>query len=101
VIRVLVADDQALVREGLVTLLRLILDFEVVGAAADGEEAVALVAEQRPDVILMDLRMPRCDGVEATGRIRAEHPSTAVIALTTMQTTDPSLRRCRPGREAT
>jgi len=83
VTRVLVADDQALVREGLVTLLGLIPGIEVVGAAADGEEAVAMVAERRPDVVLMDLRMPRCDGVEATRRIRAEHPRTQVIALTT------------------
>jgi DNA-binding NarL/FixJ family response regulator len=82
-IRVLVADDQALVREGLVTLLGLVPGIEVVGAAADGEQAVAMVAERRPDVVLMDLRMPRCDGVEATRRIRAEHPGTQVIALTT------------------
>lgn len=82
-IRILVADDQALVREGLVTLLSLAPGIEVVGAAADGEEAVAMVAKWRPDVVLMDLRMPRCDGVEATRRIRAEHPGTQVIALTT------------------
>ncbi|MFF7592538.1 response regulator [Kitasatospora purpeofusca] len=83
VTRVLVADDQTVVREGIVMLLGLLPGIEVVGAAADGEEAVALVARHRPDVVLMDLRMPRCDGVEATRRIRAGHPGTEVVVLTT------------------
>ncbi|WP_042441815.1 response regulator transcription factor [Streptacidiphilus jiangxiensis] len=82
-VRVVVADDQQVVREGIVMLLGLLPGIEVVAAAADGEEAVALVAEHAPEVVLMDLRMPRCDGVEATRRIRAEHPGTAVIVLTT------------------
>ncbi|MFF1904110.1 response regulator [Kitasatospora sp. NPDC058218] len=81
--RVLVADDQTVVREGIVMLLGLLPGIEVVGAAADGEEAVALVERHRPDVVLMDLRMPRCDGVEATRRIRAAHPETEVVVLTT------------------
>jgi DNA-binding NarL/FixJ family response regulator len=82
-IRVVVADDQAAVREGLVIMLDLLDDVEVVGQAADGNDAVRLVEERHPDVVLMDLRMPRCDGVTATGRIRAAHPSTQVVVLTT------------------
>ncbi|GII55015.1 DNA-binding response regulator [Planotetraspora thailandica] len=81
--RVLVADDQTVVREGLVLLLGLIPGVEVVGTAADGEAAVRLVAEHRPDVVLMDLRMPRMDGVEATRRIREGFPSVQVVVLTT------------------
>ncbi|QJT04602.1 response regulator transcription factor [Streptomyces asoensis] len=81
--RVVVADDQTVVREGIVMLLGLLPGVEVVGAAGDGEEAVRLVAELAPDVVLMDLRMPRCDGVEATLRIRSEHPGTQVVVLTT------------------
>ncbi|MFD7245633.1 response regulator transcription factor [Streptomyces massasporeus] len=81
--RVVVADDQTVVREGIVMLLGLLPGIEVVGAAGDGEEAVALVAGLAPDVVLMDLRMPRCDGVEATRRIRAEYPGTQVVVLTT------------------
>jgi DNA-binding NarL/FixJ family response regulator len=82
-IRILVADDQRVVREGLVMLLGLLPGVEVVGAAADGEQAAALAAELRPDVVLMDLRMPRLDGVQATRRLRDHDPGVAVIALTT------------------
>jgi DNA-binding NarL/FixJ family response regulator len=82
-IRVLVADDQTLVREGLVTLLGLIPGIEVAGVARDGEEAIELAARIRPDVVLMDLRMPRLDGVEATRRLVAARPTPRVVVLTT------------------
>ena len=82
-IRVVVADDQTAVREGLSLLLDLFDDITVVGSAADGDEALRLVAEHRPDVALMDLRMPRCDGITATARIRDEYPGTRVVVLTT------------------
>jgi DNA-binding NarL/FixJ family response regulator len=83
VIRVLLADDQRVVREGLGTLLGLLAGVEVVAMAADGDEAVALAAELRPDVVLMDLRMPRCDGIEATRRLRDYDASIKVLVLTT------------------
>jgi DNA-binding NarL/FixJ family response regulator len=82
-IRVVVADDQTLVREGLVTLLELMDGIQVVGAAADGNEAVALVKSEAPDIVLMDLRMPHMDGAEATRQILASRPDTRVIVLTT------------------
>jgi DNA-binding NarL/FixJ family response regulator len=82
-IRVVVADDQRVVREGLVMLLGLLPGVEVVGAAADGDQAVSLAAQLHPDVVLMDLRMPRLDGVQATRRLRERDPRAAVIALTT------------------
>jgi DNA-binding NarL/FixJ family response regulator len=82
-VRVLVVDDQALVREGLMTLLEVAGDIKPVAAAADGEEAVALAARHRPDVVLMDLRMPKLDGVEATRQILAARPETEIVVLTT------------------
>jgi DNA-binding NarL/FixJ family response regulator len=82
-IRVLLADDQRVVREGLAMLLELLPGIEVVGTAADGDEAVRLAAARAPDVVLMDLRMPRVDGVEATRRIADIRPQARVIALTT------------------
>lgn len=93
--RVVVVDDQTVVREGIVMLLGLLPGIEVVGSGGDGEEAVRLVAELAPDVVLMDLRMPRVDGAEATRRIRAEHPGTQVVVLTTFADDDslfPALR---------
>jgi len=80
---VVLADDQRVVREGLATLLGLLPGVEVLGTASDGEEAVELAERLQPDVVLMDLRMPRCDGVEATRRLRERAASTQVIVLTT------------------
>jgi DNA-binding NarL/FixJ family response regulator len=82
-LRVVIADDQASVREGLVLLLGGLPGIEVVGAAADGEQALRVVAEQKPDAILLDLHMPVLDGIGATRRLAAEHPEVAVVVLTT------------------
>ena len=82
-VRVLLVDDQRVVREGLGTLLGLLDGVQVVGTAADGEEALQLAARLNPDVVLMDLRMPRCDGVEATRRLREHDPNIKVLMLTT------------------
>jgi DNA-binding NarL/FixJ family response regulator len=82
-LRIVVADDQASVREGLVLLLGGLPDIEVVGAAADGRQALELVAEHRPDAILLDLHMPVLDGIETTRRLAAEHSEVAVVVLTT------------------
>ena len=96
-IRVVLADDQAVVRDGLVLLLAASGAVEVVGAAADGAAAVALVARHAPDVALLDLRMPGTDGVTATSTIVAEHPATKVLVLTTFADDDAILPALRAG----
>jgi DNA-binding NarL/FixJ family response regulator len=82
-IRVLIADDQKIVREGLVSLIGLLPGITVVGAATDGDDAVSQALELEPDVVLMDLNMPRCNGVEATERLRGLRPDILVVVLTT------------------
>jgi DNA-binding NarL/FixJ family response regulator len=82
-IRVLIADDQKIVREGLVTLIGLLPGITVVGAATDGDDAVRQALELEPDVVLMDLNMPRCNGVEATEQLRRLRPDILVVVLTT------------------
>jgi len=82
-VRVVVAEDQAMVRAGLVSILSSDHGIEVVGEAVDGIEALEVVAAHRPDVALIDIRMPRCDGLTATRRIVAEGLPTAVVVLTT------------------
>ena len=96
-IRVVVADDQAIIRDGLVTVLGLLPDMEVVGSASDGAEAVALAVAERPDVVLMDLRMPVLDGVGATERIVREAPGSAVLVLTTFADDESILAALRAG----
>ncbi len=82
-IRIIIVDDQTLIREGLAVLLNMSPDLAVIGKAADGREALALVAAQMPDVVLMDVRMPGMNGVTATREICTRYPHTRVIVLTT------------------
>jgi DNA-binding NarL/FixJ family response regulator len=82
-VKVLIADDQRVVREGLATIVGGFPGTEVVGLAADGAEAIEMAAQRDPDIVLMDLRMPRVDGVEATRVIRSQHPAIPVVVLTT------------------
>jgi DNA-binding NarL/FixJ family response regulator len=83
---VLICDDQAVVREGLAAILSTVPQIEVVGLASQGQEAVELVAQHRPDVVLMDLNMPGMNGVQATRHIREKFPEVAVLVLTTYAT---------------
>jgi len=81
--KVLICDDQAIVRDGLAMLLKLEQDIDVVGTAEDGAAAIEMVAKERPDLVLMDLKMPIMNGVEATRQIRTKYPEVKVLVLTT------------------
>ena len=96
-LRVVIADDQASVREGLVLLLGGLPGIDVVGAAADGEQALELVAEHQPDAILLDLHMPVLDGISATRLLAAEHPGVAIVVLTTYADDTSVLEALRAG----
>ncbi len=96
-LRIIIADDQASVREGLVLLLGLLPDIEVIGSAADGQQALDLVAQHRPDAILLDLHMPVLDGIETTARLTAEYPDVAIVILTTYSDDTSVLAALRAG----
>jgi DNA-binding NarL/FixJ family response regulator len=96
-VRILVADDHPVVREGLAAMLQAEPDLDVVGEAGNGDEAVALAARLRPDVVLMDLRMPRLDGASATARIAQEVPGARVLVLTTYDTDADIVRAVEAG----
>jgi len=96
-VRTLVVDDHPIVRQGLAALLATTVDFEVVGQAADGVEAVELAARLRPDLVLMDLRMPRLDGVAATEAVLRDVPTARVVVLTTYESDDSILGAIEAG----
>ena len=95
--RVLIVDDQTLFRSGLAKLLEADERIEVTGQAADGEEAVQQAAKLRPDVVLMDLKMPKLDGVEATRKITSENPGTRVLILTTFDAENHFIQALKAG----
>jgi two-component system NarL family response regulator len=99
-IRVLIAEDQSLVRRGLAAIINMEEDVTVVGEAGDGEEAIEQWRRLRPDVVLMDLRMPRLEGVEAIKRIRAEDPKAGIIVLTTFDHDEDIYAGLRAGAKA-
>jgi NarL family two-component system response regulator YdfI len=96
-IRVLIADDHLIVREGLRLILETAEEFELVGEAGDGAQAVELAKELEPDVVLMDLQMPKMDGLTAIEQIRAQQPDAAIVILTTFNEDDRMIRGLRAG----
>jgi len=96
-IRVLITDDHLIVREGLRLILETAEGIEIVGEASDGAECLQLVPELQPDVILMDLQMPRMDGITAIGHVRRAHPETAIVILTTFNEDDLMMRGLQAG----
>jgi NarL family two-component system response regulator YdfI len=96
-IRVLITDDHLIVREGLRLILETAEGIDIVGEASDGAECLQLVAERKPHVILMDLQMPRMDGITAIGHLRREHPEIAIVILTTFNEDDLMVRGLQAG----
>jgi len=96
-IRILIVDDQALFREGLKTLLSVQSDFEIVGEVENGQEALRMVLQHKPHVVLMDLRMPVMDGVTATRRLKENHPDSRVLVLTTFDDDEDIFEGLRAG----
>ena len=96
-LRIVIADDQTVVREGLQMVLDVMPDLEVVATVADGEQALAAVAEHHPDAILLDLHMPVLDGVGATERLTREHPEVAIVVLTTYADDETIIAALRAG----
>ena len=96
-VRIVIADDQATVRQGLELLLGGLPDIEVLGTAANGQEALDAVEQHRPDAVLLDLHMPVLDGTEATKRLTAEHPDIAIVVLTTYADDESVLQALRAG----
>src|SRR3982751_4785940 len=98
-IRIVVVDDQAVVRQGFVSLIRTVADFEVVAEGTNGQQAVDLFREHRPDVMLIDLRMPVMGGVEAIATIRREFPTARIIVLTTYDGDEDIYRSLQAGAQ--
>jgi DNA-binding NarL/FixJ family response regulator len=96
-LRILVAEDHPLFRKGMISLLSAVPDFEVIGEASTGEEAVARAAELQPDVVLMDLQMPEVNGIEATRRILQESPSVRILVVTLFEDDDSVFMALRAG----
>src|SRR5512134_559361 len=96
-IRVMITDDHLIVREGLRLILETAEGMDIVGEAADGSECLQRVAELKPDVILMDLQMPRMDGITAIGHLRKDHPEIAIVILTTYNEDDLMIRGLQAG----
>ncbi|MEM7131667.1 MAG: response regulator transcription factor [Chloroflexota bacterium] len=96
-IRVLLADDQRLIREGIASLLSIQPGIEIVGTAIDGEDALRIAHEQKPDVVLMDIRMPEMDGIDATKALMQRHPTCRVLMLTTFDDEEYIVKALRAG----
>ena len=96
-IRIMIVEDHAIVRQGLAALLNTVPGFAIVGEAADGEQAIELYRAHRPDITLMDLRLPKLNGVEAIGKIRKEHPDARIIVLTTFDGDEDIYRALQAG----